>query len=81
MSDSYRPLRGRIVEKYGSVKNFSTKVGQNYQNVCNKLNGKTKISTEEAQIWAEALGIERAEIGFFLMPANSTPSVESLTEC
>ena len=69
MSDKYRLLRGRMVEKYGSVKAFAREnTSGSYQNVINKLNGTTKINTEEMREWAEALDIESEEVGRFFMP-------------
>ncbi len=68
MSDKYRLLRGRMVEKYGSVKAFVRETNSTYQNVINKLNGKTKINTKEVQEWAEVLDIENEEVGRFFMP-------------
>ncbi len=68
MSDKYRLLRGRMVEKYGSVKAFSRSINKNYQNIINKLNDSTKINTEEMLTWAEALEIESEEIGRFFTP-------------
>lgn len=68
MSDKYRLLRGRMIEKYGSVKAFVRETKSTYQNVINKLNGKTKINTEEVQEWAEVLDIESEEVGRFFMP-------------
>lgn len=69
MSEKYRLLRGRMVEKYGSVKAFAREsTSGSYQNVINKLNGTTKINTEEMREWAEALDIESEEVGRFFMP-------------
>lgn len=68
MSDKYRLLRARMVEKYGSVLEFSKKINKNYQNIINKLNDLTKINTEEMREWSEALDIESEEVGRFFMP-------------
>ena len=57
-----------MVEKYGSVLEFSKKINKNYQNIINKLNDLTKINTEEMREWSEALDIESEEVGRFFMP-------------
>lgn len=44
MSFDYSKLRGRIVEKFGSIKAFSDAFGLSYVTMSNKLNGKVAIS-------------------------------------
>lgn len=65
MAEKKNVLRGRIIEKYGSVKAFADAAGLNYQNIINKLNGRTFINPEETKKWAQALDISIEEIGHY----------------
>jgi len=49
-------LRGKIIEKYGSLKNFAEVLGTRPQNVTATLHSKT-MKIETAKRWATALGI------------------------
>lgn len=58
---SYNKLRGRIIEKYGSQKNFSIKLGITEQALSNKMQCKAGFSQEDIEHWAELLGIDRSQ--------------------
>ena len=47
MSFCYRKLRGRIIEKFGSVKAFAEAYGISLNSMSRKLNGKTTITTAD----------------------------------
>lgn len=47
MAFDYRKLRGRIVEKFGSVKAFAEAYGISLNSMSRKLNGKTTITTAD----------------------------------
>ena len=55
-------LRGRIVEKYGTVKNFATKTSRGYQFVCYVLNGNRVMSREDMDEWIDLLSVQPDEI-------------------
>lgn len=57
MSYEYRKLRGRIVEKYGSIKRFSEAIKCSTVSVSKKINGKTSFSQQDMDEWARALEI------------------------
>lgn len=47
MNFDYRKLRGRIVEKFGSIKAFADAYGISTVTMSNKLNGKVAISQDD----------------------------------
>lgn len=47
MSFDYSKLRGRIVEKFGSIKAFAKAYGLSAVTMSNKLNGKVVISPDD----------------------------------
>ena len=57
----YRKLRGRIVEKYGSIRKFSNAIGISETATSNKLNGKTGLSQKDMEKWASLLDIDLSE--------------------
>ena len=65
MAKAYKRLRGRIVEKYGSISAFSGCIGKARNSVSIKLSGKVKFNTNDIRQWAEALEIAPEEIGIY----------------
>lgn len=65
MVTKYRKLRGRIVEKYGSLGAFADEVGLSRVSISKKLNEHTAIKSKDIRRWAELLGIEDERIGFY----------------
>ncbi len=61
----YRKLRGRIVEKYGSQRAFSEKLGDSYVAVSNHMRGISGFSQEDIVKWSEALEIKPEEYGAY----------------
>lgn len=63
---TYNKLKGRIVEKYGSVNKFylanKDMLGCTYATITNKLKGVSGFSQEEIILWASILGIKPSEI-------------------
>ena len=47
MSTEYRKLRGRIIEKFGSVQAFAKAYGISLNSMSRKLNRKTSITTAD----------------------------------
>lgn len=62
----YKKLRGRIVEKYGTIKHFSEESGIPLQNVNNKLNSKgSSFSQKDIVEWCRVLCIPVEKIGVY----------------
>ena len=61
----YNKLRGRIVEKYGTMKNFAEEVGISRQALSQKLRGRIKFTTNDIQRYVTLLDIPKDEIGLF----------------
>lgn len=66
-------LRGRIVEKYGTIGAFAARIGIARNTATNVLSGRTTPTRKMLPIWCEALGIEPEETGIFftLVPQKS----------
>lgn len=60
---NYNKLRGRIVEIYGSQRNFSDKIGLSEQSITAKLNGRSDFSQEDILSWCNALNLQKSDIG------------------
>jgi len=65
MPFNYSKLKGRIIEKYGSMSNFSDELGVPKQTLSRKLNGSIGISRNDILKWCDMLEIDLAEIGFY----------------
>ncbi len=61
----YSKLRGRIIEKYGSIEAFSNKTSISNISVSKKLNNKVAISREDMIEWSDLLDIPLEEYGVF----------------
>ena len=60
MSD-YSKLRGRIVEKYGTLSNFAEALGTSLVIVSQKMNNKTDFSRADIVKWSNLLDISSTE--------------------
>lgn len=69
MKFNYNKLRGRIVEKYGSLTNFSQNLDISYEALSKKMNNLIAFSQKEIVKWCELLEIQQEEIGsyFFVL--------------
>ena len=63
-------LRGKIVEVYGSIQDFSKAINSTEQTVIAKLNGRSSFRQKDIIIWCNALGIEKDYIGEFFFQEN-----------
>ena len=61
----YSKLRGRIVEVYGSQKEFSKNIGLSEQSITAKLNGRSDFSQDDIIRWSNALQIGLCDIGTY----------------
>lgn len=62
MYNCYRPLVGRIVEKFGSRRAFARKIGKSEQTVIAKLNGRVGFSQDDIAVWSKELEIDADEV-------------------
>ena len=70
-------LRGRIFEKYKTLKDFAKDLGLNSATTCNKVNGDTPWKSTEIYRATELLSISQNELGLYFF----TPMVgKSQTE-
>lgn len=65
MSMEYSKLRGRIVEKYGSMTAFAEKLNIKVQTVSRKLNSDIGFTKNDILVWSELLDIPKEEIGIY----------------
>ncbi len=65
MNFVYNKLRGKIVEMFGSQKEFSKQINLSEQSVTAKLNGRSDFSQEDIIRWSNALEIRLDEIGAY----------------
>ena len=61
MAFDYSKLRGRIIEKFGSIKAFAEAFGVSAVTMSNKLNGKVAISPDDIVKMSELLDIRPEE--------------------
>ena len=63
MPYSYKKLRGRIVEKFGTQAEFAKKIGLSTNSLSQKMTGKVGISQADINEWSVLLCIKTNEIG------------------
>lgn len=68
---NYRKLRGRIVEKYGSVTSFAEKYGVSKALMSLKLNNKAGFSQDDIVKISEMLEIEKTETADYFLTLQS----------
>lgn len=61
----YRKLRGRIIEKYGTMAAFAEEIGISQNSLSKKMTGKTGFSQEDIERWSLLLDIQPNEYGPF----------------
>lgn len=59
----YPKLRGRIVEKFGTIDNFGKNLDISIVSISKKLNGTTGFSQADIIEWSKLLEIEMNEVG------------------
>lgn len=70
MAFNYSKLRGRIVEKYGTLSNFAKELGKPIQTISTKLNNKVGFTREDILTWARLLDISESELGAYFFDIN-----------
>ena len=63
MSYKYSKLRGKIIEKYGCLRNFSEQIGISMTSLSKKMTGKVGFSQNDITEWSAVLGIDKSEYG------------------
>lgn len=61
----YSKLRGRIVEKYGTITNFCEKADVSLVVASNKLNNKAGFTRSDIEKWAKHLDIPGSEYDLY----------------
>lgn len=61
----YSKLRGRIVEKFGSISAFSKALGTTNVSVSRKLNNISGFSRDDIEVWSKALDVCPEEYASF----------------
>lgn len=67
----FSTLKGKIVEKFGTIKNFAEKIGTDKGTISNKLNGRIDFTVSEIFIWSNALNIQSEDYRYYFF----TPKV------
>jgi len=62
LNDSFRKLRGKILEKYGNAGKFADEIGCSRQMVSRKLNNKSDMSRTDILLWLKKLDIPESEV-------------------
>ena len=66
MNDQNRlKLRGRMVEKYGTIQEFAKHASRNNQFISKVLNGKSTLLQTDIEEWVSLLDISSDEIGSY----------------
>ena len=65
MGFNYAKLRGRIIEKFGSIDAFGNKLKISKAQLSKKLNGKAGFSQADIIEWSDILDIDLSEVGLF----------------
>jgi hypothetical protein len=71
MAYDYSKLKGRIVEKYGTRKEFAKQLGLSEVAMSNKMNNKSGFSQDDVIVWAKALCIPEKEYGIYFFYPQS----------
>jgi len=61
----YRKLRGRIIERYGTLSAFAKAVKLSEVSVSNKMTGNTGFSQDDISKWSSILDIPVEEYGSY----------------
>jgi len=61
----YPKLRGRIVEKYGTLRNFAKELNTTEATLSLKLSGKTRFQYEDIERFSKLLDIPKDEYGAY----------------
>lgn len=65
MDFRYAKLRGRIIEKYGTIDAFGDKLKISKVQLSKKMNGRAGFSQADIVQWCKLLDIELSDVGSF----------------
>jgi len=65
MEYDYSKLRGRIIEKFGTIGNFQKHLDVSNVVVSKKMNNKVRLSHDDITQWADLLEIPMDQIGVY----------------
>lgn len=65
MEYDYSKLRGRIIEKFGTIGNFQKHLNISNVVLSKKLNNKVRLSHDDITQWADLLEIPMDQIGVY----------------
>ena len=68
-------LRGRIIEKYGTIGKFAESVGCSTNTISNYLTGSTNLSQDKILQWCDLLVIKEKEIPAYFFTQKVDESV------
>lgn len=68
----YSKLRGRIVEKYGSMSRFAEEIGISKNSMSKRMTGITQFSQSDVELWCRLLDIGNEEIPDFFYTKSRT---------
>ena len=69
---TYSKLKGRIIEKYGSQKQFASQLSISNVTLTRKMTGKAGFSQNDILEWCKALDIDTDEIGLYFFSGKSS---------
>lgn len=65
MDFEYAKLKGRIVEKFGTMSAFGKALGMSKTQISKKMNGRAGFSQADIIKWSKMLDIDLSEVGQF----------------
>lgn len=65
MEYDYSKLRGRIIEKFGTIGNFQKRLNISNVVVSKKMNNRVRLSHDDITQWADLLEIPMDQIGVY----------------
>lgn len=65
MEYDYSKLRGRIIEKFGTIGNFQKHLDVSNVVVSKKMNNRVRLSHDDITQWADLLEIPMDQIGVY----------------
>lgn len=65
MEYDYSKLRGRIIEKFGTIGNFQKHLDVSNVVVSKKMNNRVRLSHDDITQWADLLEIPLEQIGVY----------------
>ena len=77
MQKPHSKLRGKIVEVYGSIRDFSKDTNVSEQTIIAKLNGRVPFKQPEIILWCNLLGVEKDQIGEFFFSEDTFKTVNN----